>query len=187
MEIHFDFTEVREGMGGPPLMVDPDRFCDDCGKNHEFEKCPKCGSWIDLGFGRLIVWRLDRLARSLKNLIEIAADLESRGVELVLITEGIDTTTPNGRLFFHIFGAVAEFERNLIIERTNAGLTAARSRGKFGGRRPVIDADKAAAIDALLAEAKRKKQIPSFGAIARSVGVSDRTVRRYANGQYAGQ
>lgn len=128
----------------------------------------------------VIVHRLDRLARSLKQLIEIAADFEARGVQLVLLTEGIDTTTSGGKLFFHIFGAVAEFERNLIIERTNAGLASARARGKLGGRRPVLDADKLKTVKTLL----KANKDPDLGAIARSVGVSERTIRRFAKGEY---
>lgn len=133
----------------------------------------------------VIVHRLDRLARSLKQLIEVAADFECRGVQLVLLTEGIDTTTSGGKLFFHIFGAVAEFERNLIIERTNAGLASARARGKLGGRKPVLDADKQKTVKTLLAAAKKKKEDPNFGQIARSVGASERTIRRFAKGEYA--
>lgn len=128
----------------------------------------------------VIVWRLDRLARSLKDLIEIAADLERRGVQLVLLTEQIDTTTSGGKLFFHIFGAVAEFERNLIVERTHAGLASARARGRKGGRPKALDADKEKTVRTLLAAAKKKKEDPSFGQIARSVDVSERTIRRFA-------
>jgi DNA invertase Pin-like site-specific DNA recombinase len=82
----------------------------------------------------LVVWRLDRLGRSLPHLITTMADLEERGVGFKSLTENIDTTTSGGKLIFHIFGALAEFERNLIKERTQAGLVAARARGKQGGR-----------------------------------------------------
>lgn len=133
----------------------------------------------------VVVWRLDRLARSLKQLMEIAADFEQRGVQLVLLSEAIDTTTSGGKLFFHIFGAVAEFERNLIIERTNAGLKAAKARGKLGGRKPVLDADKQKTVKTLLTAAKKGGEDPQFATIARSVGVSERTIRRFASGQYA--
>jgi DNA invertase Pin-like site-specific DNA recombinase len=75
----------------------------------------------------LVVWKLDRLGRSLKNLIEVVTDLETRGVGFRSVTESIDTTTSGGKLIFHIFGALAEFERNLIRERTQAGLLAARA------------------------------------------------------------
>jgi len=83
----------------------------------------------------LVVWRLDRLARSLKHLIELISHLEENKIGFKSITESIDTTTPSGRLIFHIFGALAEFERNLIRERTVAGLESARARGRKGGRR----------------------------------------------------
>jgi DNA invertase Pin-like site-specific DNA recombinase len=82
----------------------------------------------------LVVWRLDRLGRSLSHLITTMTDLEERGIGFKSLTENIDTTTSGGKLIFHIFGALAEFERNLIRERTQAGLTAARARGKRGGR-----------------------------------------------------
>src|SRR2546421_7081501 len=82
----------------------------------------------------LVVWRLDRLGRSLKHLIEVVSSLEKRGIGFKSLTESIDTTTSGGKLIFHIFGALAEFERNLIKERTQAGLQAARARGRKGGR-----------------------------------------------------
>src|SRR5215211_5017047 len=82
----------------------------------------------------LVVWRLDRLGRSLRHLIETVTDLEQRGVGFKSLTESIDTTSPGSKLVFHIFGALGEFERDLIRERTQAGLTAARARGRKGGR-----------------------------------------------------
>lgn len=97
----------------------------------------------------LIVWKLDRLARSLKDLVEIVHDLEQRKIGFRSLTEAIDTTSPGGRLVFHIFGALAEFEHSLIRERTMAGLQAARARGRKGGRKPSLtkaDARKAAAM-----------------------------------------
>lgn len=83
----------------------------------------------------LVVWRLDRLGRSLKHLVEIISVLEDRGIGFCSIKENIDTTTAGGRLVFHIFGALAEFEHSLIRERTIAGLSAARARGRVGGRK----------------------------------------------------
>ena len=97
----------------------------------------------------LIVWKLDRLARSLKDLVEIVQDLQDRGIGFKSLTESIDTTSSGGRLVFHIFGALAEFERDLIRERTMAGLEAARARGRKGGRKPALsktDIQKAAAM-----------------------------------------
>jgi DNA invertase Pin-like site-specific DNA recombinase len=82
----------------------------------------------------VVVWRLDRLGRSLKHLIETITALNARGVGFKSLTEQIDTTTSGGKLIFHVFGALAEFERDLIRERTQAGLQAARSRGRVGGR-----------------------------------------------------
>ena len=89
----------------------------------------------------LAVWRLDRLGRSLPHLIETIGALEARGVGFRSLTESIDTT-PGGRLIFHVFGALGQFERDLIRERTKAGLSAAAARGRKGGRKPVVTADK---------------------------------------------
>ena len=90
----------------------------------------------------LSVWRLDRLGRSLPHLIETIGALQARGVGFRSLTESIDTTTPGGRLIFHVFGALGQFERDLIRERTQAGLTAAAARGRKGGRPPVVTEDK---------------------------------------------
>jgi len=97
----------------------------------------------------LLVWKLDRLARSLKDLVDIVDDLNRRSIGFRSLTESIDTTSTGGRLVFHIFGALAEFEHSLIRERTIAGLTAARARGRRGGRKPAMstaDIRKAAAM-----------------------------------------
>lgn len=88
----------------------------------------------------LVVWKLDRLGRSLQDLISILGELERRGVGFCSISDQIDTTTPAGRLLFHITGAVAEFERALISERTKAGMQAARRKGQKPGRRPALTA-----------------------------------------------
>lgn len=98
----------------------------------------------------LVVWKLDRLARSLPQLIETVAQLEAKGIGLRSLTEAIDTTTAGGKLIFHIFGALAEFERSVIRERTRAGLKAARDRGRKGGRPPALSAADLAAAKALL-------------------------------------
>ena len=90
----------------------------------------------------LAVWRLDRLGRSLPHLIETIGALEARGVGFRSLSESIDTTTPGGRLIFHVFGALGQFERDLIGERTKAGLAAAAARGRKGGRKPVVTAHK---------------------------------------------
>lgn len=90
----------------------------------------------------VIIWRLDRLGRSLKDLIQLVDTFESLGVGLQSLQENIDTTSSGGRLIFHLFGALAEFERHLIRERTSAGLSAARARGRLGGRKKLLDPNK---------------------------------------------
>ena len=132
--------------------------------------------WIREG-DTLIVWRLDRLARSIRQLIETVEDLGGRGIGFRSLTEAIDTTTAGGRLVFHVFGALAEFERNLIVERTRAGLDAARARGRVGGRPPVLDESAVAVAGALL----RDPSIP-IREVARRVGVSRATLYSYFPG-----
>jgi DNA invertase Pin-like site-specific DNA recombinase len=122
----------------------------------------------------LVVWRLDRLGRKLKHLIELMAELEDEGIGFQSLTEAIDTTTPGGKLVFQIFGALAEFERNLIRERTRAGLAAARARGKVGGRRRKLgEKQRAVAVDLY----RGKKYM--VGEICQTVGISKPTLYRY--------
>ena len=86
----------------------------------------------------LVVWKLDRLGRSMKHLVEIVTTLGDCGVGFRSLTEGVDTTTTGGTLVFHLFGALAQFEHDLIVERTHAGFKAATTRGRKGGRKPVV-------------------------------------------------
>ncbi len=109
------------------------------GKNaHQRPKLIKCLSQLKAG-DRLIVWRLDRLGRSVNDLVSIITQLEEKSIYFESITEKIDTKSNTGKLIFHIFAALAEFERNLIRERTFAGLAAANARGRVGGRRPKLN------------------------------------------------
>jgi DNA invertase Pin-like site-specific DNA recombinase len=121
----------------------------------------------------LVIWKLDRLGRSLRHLIDTVQDLEGRGVGLRSLRETIDTTTPAGRLIFHLFGALAEFERDLIRERTHAGLEAARARGRRGGRRPLLTDHKLTVARQLL-DAREH----TVDEVARIVGVSRATLYR---------
>lgn len=123
----------------------------------------------------LVVWKLDRLARSLKKLIATAEELEREKIGLVSLTESIDTTTPGGMLTFHVFGAIAQFERALIRERTTAGLAEARRRGRKGGRPPAMRPADIAAAKALM----REGSLPVRD-IARRLNVSVATLYRYA-------
>ena len=123
----------------------------------------------------LVVWRLDRLGRSLKELIEIVKDLNTRNVEFQSITENIDTTTPGGKLVFHMFGALAEFERDIIRERTKAGLQAARARGRLGGRPKALNTPKKIAIAQSLYDDKNH----TIDEICKTLNISRATLYRY--------
>ena len=136
-------------------------------------KLEQCLEYLREG-DTLVVWRLDRLARTLKHLIETVADLEQRGIGFRSLHESIDTTTLAGRLTFHVFAALAEFERELIGERTRAGLEAARARGRRGGRRSVITEEKLAAAIAMREQGKY-----TMDAIAKTVGVGRATLYRH--------
>lgn len=122
----------------------------------------------------LSVWRLDRLGRSLPDLVRTVGDLEARGIAFESITEKIETSSAAGKLVFHVFAALAEFERNLIRERTHAGLTAARARGRTGGRRPKLDSKQIREIRALL-----KDPDVRVTDIAKRYGVSRATVYKH--------
>ncbi len=125
----------------------------------------------------LVVWRLDRLGRSLKHLIDTISYLQQRNIGFKSITENIDTTTSGGKLIFHVFGALAEFERDLVRERTQAGLQAARARGRFGGR------PRAAALNTpkkvAMAQALYNDKSNSIADICKTLRVSRATLYRY--------
>ena len=118
----------------------------------------------------LVVWKLDRLGRSLSHLLATVSELEGRGVGFRSLTEGMDTTTAQGKLFFSVFGALAEFERSLIRERVNAGLAAAAKRGRRGGRPTALSAEKVEAIT------KTLDQGASQASVCRSFGVPRSTL-----------
>lgn len=121
----------------------------------------------------LVVWKLDRLGRSLQHLIETVTKLAKFGVGFKTCCDGIDTTTSSGKLVFHIFAALAEFERNLIKDRTTAGLQAARERGRVGGRPRAMSPEKVAAARRLLASGSSRHEV------ARLLNVSSATLWRY--------
>ena len=129
----------------------------------------------------LVVWKLDRLARSLKQLIATVEELETRGIQFRSITEGLDTTSAGGKLVFHIMGALAEFERGLIQERTTAGLKSARERGRVGGRPKALNESDIATAKALLAD-----ESFSMADVAKRLNVSPATLYRHLpGGKYA--
>src|SRR5215210_6289520 len=122
----------------------------------------------------LVVWKLDRFGRSLQELIELVGDFKERGVEFVSLRESIDTTSPGGKLVFHVFGAVAEFERDLVLERTVAGLEVARARGRRGGRPRALDESRARLARRLKAEGEHWVE-----EICSMLGVGRSTLYRY--------
>ncbi|HCN4741227.1 TPA: recombinase family protein [Escherichia coli] len=121
----------------------------------------------------LVVWKLDRLGRSMKHLITLIEELREKGVNFRSLTDSIDTSTPMGRFFFHVMGALAEMERELIVERTLAGLAAARARGRTGGRRPKLTKEQHEQIARLIKNGHDRKQL----AIIYGIGTS--TIYRY--------
>lgn len=128
----------------------------------------------------VVVWRLDRLGRSLKHLISVVTDLGEQGVGFRSLTEAIDTTTASGKLLFHIMGALAEFERALIVERTQAGLAAARARGRQGGRPSSMTAERIQ-----IAQQMYDSREHTVEAIASTLGVSRPTIYRHLSARDA--
>lgn len=122
----------------------------------------------------LCVWKLDRLGRSLKHLIETVLALQALGKGFCSLQENIDTTTSGGKLFFHIFGALAEFERDIIRERTRAGLASARSRGRLGGRPSIMNSKKLKMATSLYADGETQ-----VGEICETLGISRATFYRH--------
>lgn len=123
----------------------------------------------------LTVWKLDRLGRSLKHLIETVNELHGKGVGFASLQENIDTTTSGGKLIFHVFGALAEFERELIRERTQAGLKAARVRGKTGGRPKKLTPEKIEIAKTMMSDPKI-----NIKTICETLNISPKTLYRYA-------
>ena len=121
----------------------------------------------------LVVWKLDRLGRSLAHLISIITSLKNRNISFISITEGMDTTTASGELFFHIFGALAQFERSLIQERVKAGLESAKKLGRVGGRKRTMTDSKLASAKKLLESGVLPKDV------AKDLGVSLATLYRW--------
>jgi DNA invertase Pin-like site-specific DNA recombinase len=130
----------------------------------------------------LVVWRLDRLGRSLGHLIEFMNGLRNRGIGFRSIVEAIDTTTPTGQFFFHVTGAFAELERNLIRERTMAGLSAARARGRKGGRPKALAPEKFKMALQLYDDRNN-----SVSSISETLGITKRTLYRYLERNRAAQ
>lgn len=143
------------------------------GKSAERPELEQCRKALRTG-DTLVVWRLDRLGRSLPDLVQIVADLERSGVSFESLNEKIETGSAAGKLVFHVFAALAEFERSLIRERTRAGLAAARARGRLGGRKPKLGEKQLREIKALL----RDPDI-QVADVARRYGVSRTTLYKH--------
>jgi DNA invertase Pin-like site-specific DNA recombinase len=141
------------------------------GKTVRRPQLDKCLAGLRAG-DVFVVWKLDRLGRSLQHLIEVVTSLHDREVGFKSITEGMDTSTNQGRLVFHMFGALAEFERGLIIERTLAGLKAARTRGVIGGRQPALTVESARFAKSAVTSGM------SISAVASALKVSRATIYR---------
>lgn len=124
----------------------------------------------------LVVWKLSRLARSLKQIIETTQDMESRGIDLKVLTQNIDTSTPEGRLFFHVTAAFDQFQRELIIENTRAGLAAANKRGRRGGRPRAMDDRRIKNAEAML---KDTENYPFVGDVIDQLDIGRTAFYRY--------
>lgn len=120
-----------------------------------------------------VVWKLDRLGRSVKHLVDFVGRLQERGIDFVSLTDGIDTATPAGRFFFHVMAALAEMERDLLRERTRAGLDAARDRGLVGGRRRALSEEGVESARQLLAAGRSPRSVADL------LGISVPTLYRY--------
>jgi len=121
----------------------------------------------------LVLWKLDRLGRTVKGLVEFVADLQERKIQFRSLTDGIDTTTPAGRFFFHIMASLAQMERELLVERTRAGLAAARRRGRLGGRKRQMTPGKIESARKLLGSGVAPREV------AQNLGVSIPTLYRW--------
>ena len=143
------------------------------GKSAERIELDNCRKALRSG-DTFVVWRLDRLGRSLSDLVRIIADFEQQGIAFESLTEKIETDSAAGKLVFHVFAALAEFERNLIRERTKAGLAAARARGRKGGRRPSLSEKQVREIKALLRDPQAQ-----VSDVAKKYGVSRTTLYKH--------
>lgn len=179
MALRIGYARVSTDDQTLDLQLDALRDCEEVyqekasGKSKDRPELAHCLKALRTG-DVLVVWRLDRLGRSLPDLVQIVTLLEERGIGFESLTEKIDTTSAAGKLTFHVFAALAEFERNIIRERTKAGLDAARARGRKGGRKPALNDKQVREIRALLAD----PQI-HVSDVAKKFGVSRTTLYKY--------
>lgn len=157
--------------------VAPDRICEDVCSGRAVDR-PGLARALDIARDgdALVIWKLDRIGRSLPHVVGLVGDLQKRGIGLKVLTGDVDTTTATGRLVFGIFATLAEFERDLIHERTMAGLAAARARGRSGGRPRVMTRQKLKAAMALMADRDNAARD-----VAAQLGVSVSTLYAYVD------
>ena len=180
----FGYTRVSTGDQNPDLQIDQlraegcDEIVSEVASGVKTNR-PVLESLLDKARKGdvIIVWKLDRLGRSLKHLVDLVSTLMEKGIGLKSLQDPIDTTNAQGRLVFNIFASLAEFERDLIVERTHAGLNAARARGRTGGRPKGLS--KAAQKKALAAEALYTKGDMSVNEIADNLNISKATLYKY--------
>lgn len=180
------YARVSSGQQDPSLQIDALEsvgcakvFVDHAsGGSSERPELAKLMSYLRAG-DTLVVWRLDRLGRSLRDLVDAINDLDQRGVAFRSLRESVDTGTPGGKLVFHVFASLAEFERDLIRERTFAGLEAARSRGRKGGRPSVMNPNKLRVAKQMLAQTDDSgKSVHTVADVAGVLNVSRATIYR---------
>jgi DNA invertase Pin-like site-specific DNA recombinase len=172
--------DALEAAGCRPIFVDT--------ASGKLASRPKLEEALELGTAgdQLVITKLDRLGRSLEHLIALSKQLDARGVDLVVLDQGIDTSTPVGRMFFHILGAIAEFEHALMSERTRDGLAASRARGRTGGQKPKLTAHLAKLARAMYDEVGADgKRLHTVQEIADKFGVTRPTIYRHLDRQPA--
>ncbi len=174
MRISTSETRQSTDLQGDALVaagIDPRNIHDDMASGAKVDRpgLARCLEYLTVG-DVLVVWKLDRLGRSLPHLIALLEELRGRGVQFRSLTEGMDTTTPSGELLFNMVASLGQFERALIRERVNAGLAAARKRGRVGGRPRAISDEKMELVAAALADGRSKAEV------ARAFGVSRATL-----------
>ncbi|AXA30696.1 TPA: recombinase family protein [Klebsiella variicola subsp. variicola] len=174
VENAFSFSEQFDGFRFSGIRAECELVCEDMasGKNARRPGLKRALRRLRPG-DVLVVWKLDRLGRSVRDLITLVSELQARGVNFRSLTDSIDTSTPAGRFFFHVMSALAEMERELIVERTRAGLAAAREQGRVGGRRRVMTTEVVERCRRMLENGATRQEIADV------TGVGVKTIYKY--------